>query len=76
MGSLLLFLLALMAFSISSRGLLAAATENVTLLSFTENYSRRALKISKGYKVIAWAMLTLFLFGTAIQTFLTVFFAL
>ena len=73
MGSLIIFFLALIAFSVSSRGLLSAVTENVNLLRFTEGYSHQALKISKYYKVVAWGFLTLFLFATAVQTFLTVF---
>ena len=74
MGSLLIFLCAFTAFAISSRGLVGALTENVTLLSFTEDYSRRALRIAKGYKIMAWSFLTLFLFVTAVNTFLDVFF--
>lgn len=75
MGSLFLFLLALCAFAVSSRGLLSALTENVTVLSFNADYSRQAIKISKIYKVLAWSLLTIFLFITAIQTFWAVFFS-
>lgn len=73
MGSVLLFLAAMFAFFVSSRGLISALTENPRMLSFTEGYSRRALRVAKFYKVTAWLLLTLFLFITTIETFQVVF---
>ena len=51
-----------------------ALTENIGLLRYTEDFSPRALRVGKVYKIIAWSILTLFLFAMSIQTFLTVFF--
>jgi VIT1/CCC1 family predicted Fe2+/Mn2+ transporter len=76
MVSLLIFLIALGAFTLSSRGLIAALTENVVLQKFVQPYSVRALKMGKSYKVGAWLVLTLFLFASTVQSFLVVFFSL
>jgi hypothetical protein len=73
MVAVLLFLTSFFLFAISSRGLILALTENVVLLSFESGYSKRALKVGKGYKVFAWSVLTLFLFYTAVQSFIYVF---
>lgn len=76
MASLLVFLLALGAFTLSSRGLILALTENVVLQKFMQPYSVRALRMGKTYKVTAWLVLTLFLFASTVQSFLVVFNAL
>ncbi|OFZ11791.1 MAG: hypothetical protein A2Z20_05520 [Bdellovibrionales bacterium RBG_16_40_8] len=74
MEPLFIFLGAFAAFAISSRGLISAFKENVTLLSYTAGYSLRALRIARAYKIMAWLLLTLFLFITSISAFLDVFY--
>jgi hypothetical protein len=73
MGSILLFFLAAALFALSSRGLIAAIRSNTYLEGFGSVYSRRALSVEKGYKVMAWALLTAFLFFTTVQLFWQVF---
>ncbi len=73
MGSILVFVFAVLAFALSARGLIAALTENVQLMSFTAPFSRRALQVARIYKITAWALLTLFLFATTAHSFWVVF---
>jgi predicted membrane-bound dolichyl-phosphate-mannose-protein mannosyltransferase len=75
-ASVLIFFAALIAFAFSSRGLVMALTENVVITSLVEGYSRRATRLAKTYKVIAWLTLTIFLFITSAKFFATVFLAL
>lgn len=63
-GACTVFILAVLAFGLSSRGLMSTMCENVELAALMSGYSRQAVRIARGYKLFAWAALTLFLLAT------------
>ncbi len=72
LGSCVVFILSILAFAVSSRGLFSALQENVALTALTTGYSRQAVRIGKAYKLFAWGALTLFLFAMMIGSLIEV----
>jgi hypothetical protein len=74
MADALVFFLSLLIFAIAARGLMSAITQNVRLEAIAGEYSLRALKIGKAYKITAWSVLAIFLFGWMTYTFVVAIF--
>jgi len=74
MADALIFFVSLLAFAASARGLMLSLTENVRIEAFVSGYSMRALRIGRAYKIIAWGLLSLTLFGWMFYSFVVTLF--
>ncbi len=71
-GACTVFILSVLVFGLSSRGLMSAVRENVDLQALMSGYSRQAVRIAKAYKLTAWGVLTLFLLVTMMGSLIEV----
>lgn len=73
MADLILFFGSALLMTLSSHGLLRALNENLTIESLQTGYSRKAVRLARGYKVTAWGLLTGLLLAHTIYYFILVF---
>jgi hypothetical protein len=73
MADLSLFFGSVLLMAGSSHFLLKTLTSNLTFESLQTGYSRRALRMSRQYKVTAWGLLTGLLLAHSIYYFIVVF---
>ena len=71
-GACTVFILSVLAFGLSSRGLMSTLRENIELVALMSGYSSQAIRVAKGYKLFAWAVLTLFLLATMMGSLIEV----
>ena len=74
MADALIFFGSLLAFSAAARGLMLAVTENIRVEAFLSGYSARALRLGRAYKIMAWGLLSLTLFGWMFYSFIVTLF--
>lgn len=72
----LIFISSMLLFAVSCRGLTLSMTENIRIESLTGEYSYKALKLAKSYKVFAWAVLTIVFFFWLAESFWVIFFTI
>lgn len=68
----ILFALSILLFMASSRGLLSALTSSGPYFVNVE-YSKKAQKFGRAYKIFAWGLLSLFLLASAAASFIETF---
>jgi hypothetical protein len=73
MADLALFFGSVILMAGASHWLLKAITTNVTFESLSTGYSRRAIRISRKYKLTAWGLLTALLLAHTLYYFTLVF---
>jgi hypothetical protein len=74
MADALIFFTSLLAFALAARGLMLAVTQNIRIEAMVGGYSLRALRIGRVYKIVAWGLLALTLFGWMFYSFLVTLF--
>ncbi len=74
MTDALVFFFSLLTFALAARGLMSSITENIRIEAIAGEYSQRALRVGKFYKISAWAMLAITLFCWMAYTFVLAIF--
>lgn len=69
MGEILLSLITVTLFCVSAHFFIRSLTAKTPVFLVVNSYSKRALRIERGYRVFAWACLTLFLFYSMALSF-------
>lgn len=73
MEDMVLFFGSVLVMAVASRGLLMALHENIVIESLQTGLSKRALRVGRQYKVLAWSLLTVLLLGNTVYYFSLVF---
>lgn len=68
MGSLFYTFLIVIIFSFSCLIFMKEVTRPIPIVN-TTNYSKKALRLEKGYRVFSWGILTLLFFGAVVYSF-------
>lgn len=74
MTDALVFFFSLLLFAVAARGLMSSITQNVRLEAIAGEYSQRALRVGKFYKISAWSILAITLFCWMAYTFVIALF--
>jgi hypothetical protein len=70
MGETIIAILSVIAFSMSFRFLLASLSQNIRMRALVSDYSMRALRMERVYKIASWSFLCLLFFvSTVVMTY-------